>query len=117
MASILIEMDSCNTPTVITDCVLNHLLSSVEQTAQQVIIKFILSAKYILLYSISLQSFELKSLVEELLKSKNVSIRLLSIINVSLLKIYSQSKPTISDLQEWNLWPKIFSGFGTYLCY
>ena len=47
-----------------------------------------------------------------------MSNRLLSIINTSLLKIYPnfvQSRLiTIDDLQQWELWPKILTVFGTY---
>lgn len=58
---------------------------------------------------------ELKNVVKNLIKSKTVSNKLLSIINTILLKIYSQSKlTTIKDLVDWDLWPDILSTFGKY---
>ena len=65
---------------------------------------------------ILLQNLELKSLIKELVKSDNISSRLLYFINASLLRIYPkfiQSKAlTIDDLQEWDFWPKILKYFG-----
>ena len=55
-------------------------------------------------------------MVNELVKSNDVSTRLLYFINASLLRIYpkfTQSKViTIEDLQEWDVWPKILNYFG-----
>jgi len=61
-------------------------------------------------------SFELKNLIKVLLKSRNISSRLLMIINVTLQKIYPsfvQSKLSLKDL-EWSLWPEILMFFGMY---
>ena len=68
------------------------------------------------IYYIVLQHLELRSLIKEFVKSKYISLRLLYIIDVSLLKIYPkfvQSKLlTIDDLLEWEFWPKILTYFG-----
>ena len=65
------------------------------------------------------QSFELKNLMKELLKLTHVSGRLLSIINMSLMKIYprfTHSKSiTIDDLLQLDLWSKILTAYGIYL--
>ena len=67
-----------------------------------------------------MQSVELKILIKELLKLTRVSKRLLTIINTSLMRIYpmfAQSKLiTIDDLLQWDLWPKILTIYGLYLC-
>ena len=56
--------------------------------------------------------------MKELLKSSNLSKRLLSIIDVSLLELYPKfvhSKLiTIDDFQQLDLWPKIFTRFGMH---
>ena len=63
-----------------------------------------------------LQTYEIKSLIKELLKSSNLSKGLLSIIDVSLLELYPKfvhsKQITIDDLQQFDLWPKVFSCFG-----
>lgn len=106
-------MDVANTPVEISDCVLNHFLKSARLPSIQVRLKLFCCINYTLL-----QSFELKNLIKELVKSNYVSTRLLSLVNASLLKLYPtfvQSKLiTMEDIQEWDFWPKILIYFGMY---
>ena len=109
-------MDVAKTPAILTDCVFDHILKTTERTPQQVkVIIFWPCIDFVLL-----QSFELNNLIKELLKLTHMSNRLLSIINTCLLKIYpnfAQSRLiTIDELQQWDLWPKILTVFGMYVC-
>ena len=58
-------------------------------------------------------------MVKELLKSRNITRRLLSIINTVLLKLYPRFVQTkavaVKDLLEKNLWPVILVVFGMYI--